>query len=132
MYQWCTCCNSPFHPPLYSISILLPILLPLLPLADMGNGQVDDSLQIMVAQQPALNTTNLIYNQIDQTDLVLHIGDISYARGYASVVSGPCVWSIELGYSRCGCASSVVTNSGVRLLKWVGVLRGYKSLVHSS
>eukprot|EP00731_Ephydatia_muelleri_P019789 Em0012g614a len=54
---------------------------------DMGNGQVDDSLQIMTAQQPALNTTNLIYSQIDQTDLVLHIGDISYARGYASVVS---------------------------------------------
>eukprot|EP00731_Ephydatia_muelleri_P019818 Em0012g643a len=52
---------------------------------DMGNGQVDDSLQIMTAQQPALNTTNLIYSQIDQTDLVLHIGDISYARGYASV-----------------------------------------------
>ena len=56
-------------------------------LSDMGNGQVDDSLQIMTAQQPALNTTNLIYSQIDQTDLVLHIGDISYARGYASVVS---------------------------------------------
>ncbi|KAL5489146.1 hypothetical protein EMCRGX_G018204 [Ephydatia muelleri] len=52
---------------------------------DMGNGQVDNSLQIMTAQQPALNTTNLIYSQIDQTDLVLHIGDISYARGYASV-----------------------------------------------
>ena len=56
-------------------------------LSDMGNGQVDDSLQIMTAQQPALNTTNLISSQIDQTDLVLHIGDISYARGYASVVS---------------------------------------------
>ena len=53
----------------------------------MGNGQVDDSLQIITAQQPALNTTNLISSQIDQTDLVLHIGDISYARGYASVVS---------------------------------------------
>jgi len=53
---------------------------------DMGSGQVDQSLQVIHAQQPALNTTRLVLNQIDQTDLVLHIGDISYARGYASVV----------------------------------------------
>ena len=52
----------------------------------MGSGQVDQSLQVIRAQQPALNTTRLVLNQIDQTDLVLHIGDISYARGYASVV----------------------------------------------
>jgi len=54
----------------------------------MGNGQEDDSQQIInPSQQPALNTTRLVLNQIDQTDLVLHIGDISYARGFASVVS---------------------------------------------
>jgi len=53
---------------------------------DMGNGQEDDSQQIInPSQQPALNTTRLVLNQIDQTDLVLHIGDISYARGFASV-----------------------------------------------
>ena len=52
----------------------------------MGIGQVDQSLQVIRAQQPALNTTHLVLNQINQTDLVLHIGDISYARGYASVV----------------------------------------------
>ena len=52
----------------------------------MGVGQVDQSLKAIRAQQPALNTTHLVLNQINQTDLVLHIGDISYARGYASVV----------------------------------------------
>ena len=52
----------------------------------MGVGQVDQSLKAIRAQQPALNTIRLVLNQINWTDLVLHIGDISYARGYASVV----------------------------------------------
>ncbi|XP_064404192.1 uncharacterized protein LOC135349586 [Halichondria panicea] len=52
---------------------------------DMGNGQPDDSRQTVTGQQPALNTTKLVLGQLDRTDLVLHIGDISYARGYASV-----------------------------------------------
>ena len=52
----------------------------------MGNGQPDDSRQVVTGQQPALNTTKLVVNQLNQTDVVLHIGDISYARGYASVV----------------------------------------------
>ena len=52
----------------------------------MGVGQADQSLQVIRAQQAALNTTRLVLNQINRTDLVLHIGDISYARGYASVV----------------------------------------------
>ncbi len=56
--------------------------------ADMGNGQPDDSRQVVTGEQPALNTTKLVLGQLDRTDLVLHIGDISYARGYASVVSG--------------------------------------------
>ena len=53
---------------------------------DMGNGQPDDSRQVITGQQPALNTTKLVMNQLNETDVVLHIGDISYARGYASVV----------------------------------------------
>ncbi len=53
----------------------------------MGNGQPDDSRQVVTGQQPALNTTKLVLGQLYRTDLVLHIGDISYARGYASVVS---------------------------------------------
>ena len=56
---------------------------------DMGNGQPDDSIQVDAGQQPALNTTRLVLNQINETDLVLHIGDISYARGFAGVVRSP-------------------------------------------
>ena len=56
----------------------------------MGVGQPDDSRQIDPSQQPALNTTRLVLQQLDQTDLVLHIGDISYARGYAGIVSSAC------------------------------------------
>lgn len=52
---------------------------------DMGNGQEDDSRQKEPGQQPALNTTRGIKGEILSTDVVLHIGDISYARGYASV-----------------------------------------------
>ena len=55
----------------------------------MGIGQPDDSQQIDPSEQPALNTSRLVLKQLDQTDVVLHIGDISYARGYAGVVSGP-------------------------------------------
>lgn len=53
---------------------------------DMGTGQYDDSMQAKEQQQPALNTTRLVMGQLNQTDFVLHVGDISYAEGYASVV----------------------------------------------
>ena len=53
---------------------------------DMGQGQPDDSTQPIVGQLPSLNTTRLIQKELDRTDVVLHIGDISYARGYAGVV----------------------------------------------
>ena len=59
--------------------------------SDMGVGQPDDSRQIDASQQPALNTTRLVLQQLNQTDLVLHIGDISYARGYAGIVSRACI-----------------------------------------
>ena len=56
----------------------------------MGSGQVDDSVQATSSQQqPALNTTRLLNKYLQDTDLVLHIGDISYANGYSSVVSFP-------------------------------------------
>ena len=56
--------------------------------ADMGNGQQDDSQQATSKQQqPALNTTRLLNKYLSDTDLVLHIGDISYADGYSPVVS---------------------------------------------
>lgn len=52
---------------------------------DMGNGQQDDSRQVITAQQPSLNTTRNVEGELSSTDVVMHIGDISYARGYASV-----------------------------------------------
>uniref|UniRef100_A0A1X7U7G6 Purple acid phosphatase n=1 Tax=Amphimedon queenslandica TaxID=400682 RepID=A0A1X7U7G6_AMPQE len=52
---------------------------------DMGEAQVDDTLQPIHAQPPAINNTNLMAKEVNERDLVLHIGDISYARGYAGV-----------------------------------------------
>ena len=53
---------------------------------DMGVGQVDQSMQVYHDQQAALDTMHRVLNQINQINLVLQLGDISYARGYASVV----------------------------------------------
>lgn len=55
----------------------------------MGNGQVDGSIQHW-EEQPSLNTTANILSELDDTDLILHIGDISYAVGYAAEVCGRC------------------------------------------
>ena len=57
----------------------------------------------VIRQQPAsLNTTRLVQNRMNVTDLVLHIGDISYARGYASVVSykSVCIMYLSSGSSK--------------------------------
>ena len=53
----------------------------------MGEAQSDGSLQPIHSQVPSLQTTGLIKSDMPMIDLVLHIGDISYARGYAGVVS---------------------------------------------
>ena len=52
---------------------------------DMGCGELDDSM-MMYTERPSLNTTNHILKQLDDIDIVMHIGDISYAKGYSSVV----------------------------------------------
>ena len=54
---------------------------------DMGNGQEDDSQQVVRGQQPSLQTTFGLKREVilASAGVVLHIGDISYARGYASV-----------------------------------------------
>ncbi|XP_003387473.1 PREDICTED: probable inactive purple acid phosphatase 27 [Amphimedon queenslandica] len=54
---------------------------------DMGQAQVDDTLQPLYvhAEPPAVNNTNLMAKEVNERDLVLHIGDISYAIGYAGV-----------------------------------------------
>ncbi len=55
---------------------------------DMGCGQVDDTLFLVEDIQPhSFDTTDLILTMLDDIDFVLHIGDISYARGFSAVVS---------------------------------------------
>lgn len=54
---------------------------------DMGMGQADGSLQPIHEEYPSLNTSRLVMEEVNNTDFILHIGDISYARGYAGVVS---------------------------------------------
>jgi len=50
---------------------------------DMGKAEQDGSLEHW-EENPSLNTTRNVLAQIDEIDLVLHIGDISYAVGYSA------------------------------------------------
>lgn len=50
---------------------------------DMGKGERDGSEEHW-NESPSLNTTDQIIAIIDDIDLVLHIGDISYAVGYSA------------------------------------------------
>jgi hypothetical protein len=52
---------------------------------DMGNGHVDGTWQVIREQPGAVNTSRMLRGLVNQTDLVFHIGDISYARGFANV-----------------------------------------------
>ena len=52
----------------------------------MGEAQQDDTLQPIAPEPGAINTTNCVKGQVDAIDMVLHIGDISYADGYAGAV----------------------------------------------
>ena len=56
---------------------------------DMGAAELNDGRQIVSPEQPAINTTRLLNYYRDETDVVLHIGDIAYAVGYAATVSSP-------------------------------------------
>ena len=49
--------------------------------SDMGEAQSDGSLQPIYSQVPSLQTTHLVESDMPMIDLVLHIGDIWYARG---------------------------------------------------
>ncbi|CAI8008589.1 Probable inactive purple acid phosphatase 27 [Geodia barretti] len=52
---------------------------------DMGNGHVDGTWQVIREQPGAVNTSRMLRGLVNQTDVVFHIGDISYARGFANV-----------------------------------------------
>ncbi len=60
----------------------------------MGCGQIDDTLFLVEDIQPhSFDTTDIIQTMLDDIDFVLHIGDISYARGFSAVVSVCVNWS---------------------------------------
>jgi len=52
---------------------------------DLGQAPADRSDDSSYMQRPALNTTRLVLERIDDLDLVLHIGDIGYALGISSL-----------------------------------------------
>ena len=59
----------------------------------MGCGEEDGSFFLLNNIQPdSFNTTHMILQQMDRGDIdfILHLGDISYARGFSSVVSQVC------------------------------------------
>jgi hypothetical protein len=55
--------------------------------ADMGHGAFDDTCQVLKMEQPSLDTTKHLVSEIDSHDLLLHVGDLSYADGYEPIVS---------------------------------------------
>ena len=63
----------------------------------MGHGEYDDSRQVLKLEQPSLETTRRLVAELNHTDLVVHIGDLSYSDGYGAVVRGGsrAVWSAE-------------------------------------
>ena len=56
---------------------------------DLGHGEFDDSRQVLKLEQPSLNTTKHLINEMDKYNLVLHVGDLSYADGYEPIVRKP-------------------------------------------
>ena len=54
-------------------------------LTDMGVAESDGSY-LMESSKYSLNTTSRIKAQLSSLDIVLHIGDITYALGYSSMV----------------------------------------------
>ncbi|WVZ90906.1 LOW QUALITY PROTEIN: hypothetical protein U9M48_037160 [Paspalum notatum var. saurae] len=51
---------------------------------DMGKAEIDGSDEYGNYEQASLNTTKQIINDLENIDMVIHIGDLSYANGYLS------------------------------------------------
>ena len=56
---------------------------------DLGHGEFDDSRQVLKLEQPSINTTRHLVSEMSRHDLVLHVGDLSYADGYEPIVMLP-------------------------------------------
>ena len=54
----------------------------------MGHGAFDDTRQVLKLEQPAIETTKHLISEMGSHDLLLHVGDLSYADGYEPIVSG--------------------------------------------
>ena len=52
---------------------------------DMGCGEIDGSYREQLFN-PSLNTTDRLLEELPRTDFLMHIGDMSYAQGYAAIV----------------------------------------------
>lgn len=48
---------------------------------------MDDSSELIHTEPPSLSTTKRLVADAGDYDFVMHIGDISYAEGFASTVS---------------------------------------------
>ena len=55
-------------------------------LIDMGHGEIDDTRQVLKLEQPSLDTTRNLVREMSGYDLLLHVGDLSYADGYEAIV----------------------------------------------
>ena len=55
-----------------------------LAIADLGQAEVDNSFE-QVEMTAAINTTKRLATELDYHQLLIHNGDISYARGFQSV-----------------------------------------------
>ncbi len=53
----------------------------------MGHGLKDDTRQVLKLEQPSLNTTKNLISEMGAHDLIIDVGDISYADGYEPIVS---------------------------------------------
>uniref|UniRef100_A0A0E0MNX4 Multifunctional fusion protein n=1 Tax=Oryza punctata TaxID=4537 RepID=A0A0E0MNX4_ORYPU len=51
---------------------------------DMGKAEIDGSDEYGNYEQASLYTTNQLIRELDSIDMVIHIGDLSYANGYLS------------------------------------------------
>lgn len=52
----------------------------------MGHGAFDDTRQVLKLEQPSLITTQHLISEMGSHDLLLHVGDLSYADGYEPIV----------------------------------------------
>ncbi|XP_064383549.1 uncharacterized protein LOC135332138 [Halichondria panicea] len=52
---------------------------------DMGHGLKDDTRQVLKLEQPSLNTTKNLISEMGAHDLIIDVGDISYADGYEPI-----------------------------------------------